>query len=143
MIRLLLQMAPPIVVFIVAIGAWELIVSLAGTPSYLLPKPSDVFVAAKDNWGNLLSSVSTTVLESVLGFAISVVLGIVSAILLSLSKLIEKSFYPYAIILQTIPVVAIAPIIVIWLGAGVNAIVMIAFVISFFPILSNTLIGLN
>lgn len=142
-IRLLLQMAPPIVVFIVAIGAWELIVSLAGTPSYLLPKPSDVFVAAKDNWGNLLSSVSTTVLESVLGFAISVVLGIVSAILLSLSKLIEKSFYPYAIILQTIPVVAIAPIIVIWLGAGVNAIVMIAFVISFFPILSNTLIGLN
>jgi NitT/TauT family transport system permease protein len=56
---------------------------------------------------------------------------------------VEKSVYPYAIILQTIPNVAIAPIIVIWFGAGQNAIVTIAFLISFFPILSNTLIGLN
>jgi NitT/TauT family transport system permease protein len=62
---------------------------------------------------------------------------------MSLSKTVEKSFYPYTIILQTLPIVAVAPIIVIWFGAGINAIVIISFLISFFPILSNTLTGLN
>lgn len=134
---------PTVLVFVVAIVAWELIVSAIGIPKYLLPKPSDVWQAASANSTNLLNSIWTTIVESVLGFGISVVLGIGTAILLALSKTIERSVYPYAIVLQTIPIVAIAPIIVIWIGAGMNAIVTITFIISFFPILSNTLIGLN
>lgn len=137
------RLFPPLIVFILFVGGWELIVRLLGIEPYILPKPSDIATAVQQNWTNLMNSVWTTIVESIIGFTLSVVLGIAFAILLAFSKLIEKSIYPYAIILQTIPIVAIAPIIVIWFGAGLNAIVMIVFLISFFPILSNTLIGLN
>lgn len=137
------NVVPPLVVFVLFAGGWELIVRLIGTPPYIMPKPSDIVTAAIENWSNLLVSVSRTIIASVAGFAASVVLGIALAIILALSKIVERSIYPYAIILQTIPVVAVAPIIVIWFGAGINAIVIISFLISFFPIFSNTLIGLN
>ncbi|MFB5759377.1 ABC transporter permease [Paenibacillus medicaginis] len=140
---LLKKIFPPLVVFVLFVGGWELIGRLAGMPPYILPKPADIAAAAMENSTNLITSVSTTIVEALIGFAMSTVLGIAIAILLALSKTVEKSVYPYAIILQTIPVVAIAPIIVIWFGAGINAIVIISFLISFFPILSNTLIGLN
>lgn len=134
---------PPIVAFVVVIGGWELFCRLADIKPYLLPKPTDIVQAASENAANLWTSVYTTITEAVIGFLLSVVLGVGFAILLASSKLIEKSVYPYAIVMQTIPIVAIAPIIVIWFGAGTNAIVIIAFLIGFFPMLSNTLIGLN
>lgn len=137
------KILPPLAVFVIFVGGWELLVQLLRIPPYLVPKPSDIVKAASDNASNLLTSVSTTVMEAVVGFLASVVIGTLMAILLALSKTIEKSVYPYAIILQTIPIVAVAPIIVIWFGAGLNAIVIISFIISFFPILSNTLIGLH
>ncbi|MEK8128774.1 ABC transporter permease [Paenibacillus filicis] len=137
------KVVPPLAVFILFVGLWEIVLRLTGTKAYLLPKPSDIVIAAAANGSNLIASVSTTIVEAVLGFLASVVLGVAFAILLALSKTVERSVYPYAIILQTIPIVAVAPIIVIWFGAGMNAIVVIAFLIGFFPILSNTLIGLN
>ena len=143
LIRKLKDMLPPLLVFIIFVGGWEFTALLMDIAPYLLPKPSDIVKAASENWSNLMVSVSTTVSEAVIGFLASLVLGILLAILLAMNKTIEKSVYPYAIILQTIPIVAVAPIIVIWFGAGFSAIVMISFLISFFPILSNTLIGLN
>lgn len=140
---MLRSLTPPLIAFIVFIGGWQAIVAMIGTPSYIFPKPSDIVMSASDNWSKLMVSVWTTIGEAVLGFLLSIVLGIGGAIVLALSKLIEKSVYPYAVILQTIPIVAIAPIIVIWFGAGMNAIIIIAFLIAFFPMLSNTLIGLN
>lgn len=137
------RVIPPLVVFVLFIAVWEIAIRMSGVKPYLFPKPSDIVRAAAENWHNLLISVRTTVAESVLGFAFSVILGVAFAIGLALSKTVERSVYPYAIILQTIPIVAVAPIIVIWCGAGMNAIVVIAFLIAFFPILSNTLIGLN
>ncbi|MGM0881564.1 MAG: ABC transporter permease [Bacillota bacterium] len=134
---------PPIVAFVIFIGGWELFCRLAEMKPYLLPKPSDIVRAASENAANLWVSVYTTITEAVLGFLLSVVLGVGFAIILASSKLVERSVYPYAIIMQTIPIVAIAPIIVIWFGAGINAIVIITFLIGFFPMLSNTLIGLN
>lgn len=134
---------PPVAAFIVFVGGWELICRWIGVKPYLLPKPSDIVRAASENASNLWVSVYTSITEAVLGFLLSIVLGVGFAILLASSKLVERSIYPYAIIMQTIPIVAIAPIIVIWFGAGMNAIVMIAFLIGFFPMLSNTLIGLN
>ncbi len=135
--------APPVAAFVIFIGGWELFCRLAGMKPYLLPKPSDIVRAASENASNLWVSVYTTITEAVIGFLLSIVLGVGFAILLASSKLIERSVYPYAIIMQTIPIVAVAPIIVIWFGAGMNAIVIIAFLIGFFPMLSNTLIGLN
>ncbi|MCY9661182.1 ABC transporter permease [Paenibacillus chondroitinus] len=140
---LLKHMLPPLVAFVVFIGGWELIAYLAKAPVYLVPKPSDIVAAALENKHALWVSVTTTTLEAVLGFFLSIIMGVAGAILLASSKWIEKSVYPYAIILQTIPIVAIAPLIVIWFDAGMNAIVIITFLIGFFPMLSNTLIGLN
>ncbi|GIP44957.1 ABC transporter permease [Paenibacillus sp. J45TS6] len=134
---------PPAIAFVVVVALWEMVTRMLGYAPYLLPKPSDIVLAAAENWSNLMTSVLTTVYESVLGFLLSIVIGVAGAVLLASSKIIEKAVYPYAIVLQTIPVVAIAPIIVIWFGAGVNSIVIIAFLIGFFPMISNTLIGLN
>jgi NitT/TauT family transport system permease protein len=133
----------PIVLFIVIVGGWELTLWAAQVPPYLFPKPSDIVKVTVTRWDNLTTSVATTIVEALIGFAVSVVLGVGVAVLMSLSKAVEKGFYPYTIILQTLPIVAVAPIIVIWFGAGINAIVIISFLISFFPILTNTLTGLN
>jgi NitT/TauT family transport system permease protein len=141
--QLLKRVLPPLAVFLLFVAVWEIALRLADVKPYLLPKPSDILQAAVQNRANLTVSVGTTVTEAILGFALSVFLGVAFAILLALSKMVERSVYPYAIVLQTIPIVAVAPIIVIWFGAGMNAIVIIAFLIAFFPILSNTLIGLN
>jgi NitT/TauT family transport system permease protein len=137
------KILPPVIAMILVIVLWQLIVTLIGTPHYIFPKPTDIFYAAVKNWSNLSSALVTTIISAVSGFILSVIGGIGVAVLMASSKLAERSFYPYAIILQTIPVVAIAPIIVIWFGSGMNAIVIIAFTIGFFPMLSNTLIGLN
>lgn len=141
--RLAAKLLPPIAAFIVVAGGWEIFAMLMGMPPYLLPKPSDIVKAGAENFHGLTVSVGTTLFEAVIGFLLSIVFGVSGAILLATSKIIEKSVYPYAIVLQTIPIVAVAPIIVIWFGAGINAIVIIAFLIGFFPMLSNTLIGLN
>lgn len=125
------------------VGLWQLIVAQADIPPYMLPKPSDIALSVGDNWRSLLGSVYTTALETVIGFLLSVVGGVVGAIVLASSKVVERSVYPYAIVLQTIPIVAVAPIIVIWFDAGLRSIVIIAFLIGFCPMLSNTLIGLN
>jgi len=137
------NLLPPVIAFILFFGIWQLGVQLAGIPPYLLPKPTDIAVAAIDNYHLLLTSLWTTTVEAVLGFLLSIIVGVAGAILLAASKTIERGVYPYAIILQTIPIVAIAPIIVIWVGAGTQAVVAITFLVSFFPMLSNTLIGLN
>lgn len=134
---------PPVAAFVIVVGLWEVIGRQFNLPIYLLPKPSDIVQAASDNWSSLSSALVTTTIETIIGFIFSVVLGVGAAILLASSKLVERSVYPYAIVLQTIPIIAIAPIIVIWFGAGINAIVFITFLIGFFPMLSNTLIGLN
>lgn len=141
--RLRSGLLPPLLAFILFIAGWQFILQLLGTPVFLLPKPTDVFAAVLDNGADLWHAALTTALESVLGFVLSLVIGVAGAILLASSRIIERSVYPYAIVLQTIPIVAIVPIIVIWLGPGFNAIVTIAFLIGFFPMLSNTLIGLH
>ncbi|MDT8858711.1 ABC transporter permease [Alkalihalobacillus sp. MEB130] len=137
------KVLPPVVALLSFIVFWQVAVTLLGTPHYILPKPTDIFDAAVKNWSNLSAALLTTIYSAVSGFILSVIGGIGVAVLMASSKMVERSFYPYAIILQTIPVVAIAPIIVIWFGSGMNAIVIIAFTIGFFPMLSNTLIGLN
>ncbi|MGP6149488.1 ABC transporter permease [Priestia flexa] len=134
---------PPVIVFMLFMLFWQFGTQLLQIPPYLLPKPMDIVEAAVMNWSNLSGAVIRTITESMLGFMFSVIGGVVGALLMSSSKLLERSLYPYAILLQTIPIVAIAPIIVIWFGSGMNAIVIIAFTIGFFPMLSNTLIGLN
>lgn len=137
------QTGLPLVVLAIFLGSWQLFTIVADIPHYILPAPTDIYSATIANYENLLAAVWRTITSAVMGFALSVVFGIAGAIILASSKWVEKAFYPYVVLLQTIPIIAIAPIVVIWFGAGTNAIVIIAFLIGFFPMLSNTLVGLH
>lgn len=133
----------PVIALIAFLSLWQLLPTLLDIKPFILPKPTDVVQAAITDWHILWPAIQITVLESVIGFLLSAIIGIAISILLASSKVLEVSIYPYAIILQTIPVVAVAPIVVIWFGAGFNSIVIISFLIGFFPVISNTLMGLN
>ena len=133
----------PILALVIFLSLWQFIPTLLEIKPFILPKPTDVIAAAVKDWHLLWPAMQITIFESVIGFILSAVVGIGISILLASSRVVEISLYPYAVILQTIPIVAIAPIVVIWFGSGFNSIVIISFLIGFFPIVSNTLMGLN
>jgi NitT/TauT family transport system permease protein len=134
---------PPIGAFVVFVVVWQAAVGLLGVPRYLLPAPTEIVAAWVENRATLLGALTSTFMSALLGFGMSIVVGMAAALVMAQSKLLERSLYPYAIMLQTIPIVAIAPLIVIWVGAGMPAVVIIAFLISLFPIISNTTAGLT
>ncbi|MCM3389171.1 ABC transporter permease [Ureibacillus chungkukjangi] len=133
----------PILALVIFLSLWQFIPTLLDIKPFILPKPTDIVAAAIKDWHLLWPAMQITIFESVIGFILSAVVGIGISVLLASSRVLEISLYPYAVILQTIPIVAIAPIIVIWFGSGFNSIVIISFLIGFFPIVSNTLMGLN
>lgn len=138
-----IKLLGPILALIIFLSLWQFVPIMLDIKPFILPKPTDVVEAAIDNWHLLWPAMQVTIFESVIGFLLSAVVGIGISILLASSRVLEISLYPYAVILQTIPVVAIAPIVVIWFGSGFNSIVIISFLIGFFPVVSNTLMGLN
>jgi NitT/TauT family transport system permease protein len=134
---------PPAVVFVLFLLVWQGAVTALGVPAYLLPGPWRIGETALNRWRDLAEATAATFESAVLAFGLAVVVGTLVALAMSQSKLLERSIYPYAIMLQTIPVVAIAPLIVIWLGAGMPAVVCIGFIIAVFPVISNTTVGLT
>jgi NitT/TauT family transport system permease protein len=133
----------PFAVLCLFIAGWALISSTvyAGR-NYLVPTPWQAVRAAVDNAALLADATRITLVESVLGFAIAIVLGMGVATLMSQAKWLERSLYPYAIMLQTVPIVAVAPIIVLWFKYGTTSVVIVSVMIAVFPILNNTLLGL-
>jgi NitT/TauT family transport system permease protein len=111
-------------------------------PRFLLPAPTDVVEAWIENRQTLVVALISTFASALTGFVMAIVVGTLVALAMSQSKLLERSIFPYAVLLQTIPIVAIAPLIVIWFGAGMPAVVVISFLISLFPIITNTTAGL-
>lgn len=137
------QVLPPLMVLVISISAWWLIsATIYADKNYLLPRPMQVVHAALENPGLLWQGFRITLVEATLGFGLAITVGLLSAIVMSLSKPLERSFYPYAVLLQTVPVIAIAPIIVLWFGYNQRAVIVIAFMIAVFPILNNSLLGL-
>ena len=128
--------------FIVLIITWETVCKVFQIQRFLLPAPTDVVEAWIENRESLLGALLSTFLSALIGFGAAIVVGMSIALLMSQSKILERSIFPYAVLLQTIPIVAIAPLIVIWFGAGMPAVVVIAFLISLFPIITNTTAGL-
>lgn len=140
----------PLGVGLLFLVIWQLGVSLTDTPSYLLPGPLLILRTLFQEWSVLFPSLLVTLNITVMAFLGAVVSGLAIAILFTQSKWIERSFFPYAVILQTTPIVAIAPLIILWvrrLVPGENAtfvsLVICAWIVAFFPILSNTTLGLN
>ncbi|MGA9597159.1 MAG: ABC transporter permease [Acidimicrobiia bacterium] len=132
-----------VVAFFIIATIWHFALVWSGTESYIFPKPMDVLEAGFENRSLLIQSAWRTAQAATTGLVVAVIGGVLAAIVLHSSRLIERSLLPYAVLLQTTPIVAIAPVIVIWMGPGINSIAIIAFIISFFPMLSNTLVGLH
>jgi NitT/TauT family transport system permease protein len=141
----ILRYATPVLLGIVVLGIWEFVVRHFDVPPYVLPAPSAVGGAFVENFSSLMASLWTTLRVTLQSFALAVAGGVALAILFSQNKAIENALYPYAVVLQVTPVVAIAPLILIWVGfERINlALVIIAFIVAFFPILSNTTLGLR
>lgn len=135
---------PPLMVGILAIAFWDIAVRVTNTPPYLLPGPGLVARTLIEEWPSLFPSMLITVQITVVAFVMAVVSGLLIAVLFTQSKWIERSFFPYAVILQTTPIVAIAPLIIIWFKNNTfMALVTCAWIVAFFPIVSNTTLGLK
>jgi len=139
---LLLRILLPGVVLAAGIAAWELVVRVNDIPPYVLPAPSVVFQTLAGDWAVLSQSLLTTLLTTLQGFLAAAVGGIGLALLFNQSKWLEYSLFPYAVILQVTPVIAIAPLLLIYLPQQ-TAVVACAWIVAFFPVLSNTTLGLN
>ncbi|MBC6479833.1 MAG: ABC transporter permease [Hormoscilla sp. GM7CHS1pb] len=139
-----LDVIAPVVVGIIALLIWEIGVRVSGIPYYLLPSPSLVLQTLISDWNELFASLLITLKITLVAFIVAAISGLAIAILFAQSKWIERSFFPYAVILQTMPIVAIAPLIIIWLRDNTfGALVLCAWIVAFFPIVSNTTLGLN
>lgn len=134
----------PIAVGIMALAMWDIFVRVTGLPPYLLPGPLLVLQTLVRDWNELLASLLVTLQITIVAFVAAAISGLLISILFTQSKWIEKSLFPYAVILQTTPIVAIAPLIIIWLKNNTfAALVVCAWIVAFFPIVSNTTLGLN
>lgn len=134
---------PPLLVFVLFIGVWSLLsVTVYSDRHYLLPTPWDVLSSGWESRSELLTATRITFVEAAAGFGVAIVVGMSFAILMSQAKVLERSLYPYAVMLQTVPIVAVAPVIVLWFGYNQRSVIVVAFMIAVFPILNNTLLGL-
>jgi NitT/TauT family transport system permease protein len=135
---------PVVLVAVIAIAVWYLLTeTVYKGKGYLVPSPQEVAGAVGENATVLLFASLTTLKEATLGYLLAIVGGISFAAVLSQSKLLERSIYPYAVLLQTVPVVAIAPLIVLWFGYNDLSVIIISLIMSLFPIVNNTLLGLR
>ena len=135
----------PLALGIAVLGLWEYLVHVYDVPPYVLPAPSAAWTAFIENFSSLMASLWTTLSITWISFGVALSCGLCLAVLFSQSRLLDMALMPYAIVLQVMPVVSIAPLIIIWVGFDRIdlALVIIATIVGFFPILSNALLGLQ
>lgn len=141
--RTLDAVLPPLATLIVAVAGWEALVRALAIPAFLVPPPSAVFRAMIAERALLVDALGTTAQGALSGYGLSVSLGALAGLTLSLSRRLERGVYPYTIFLQTVPIVAIAPLLVLWFGVGLRAVAVSAFIVSVFPVIAATLAGLK
>ena len=124
-------------------AAWEAAARLGGISPFLLPAPSEVLITTVTQFPLLAHMSVVTAAEFLLGFALGVLIGLPLGALIVYAKPVELAFYPLLVAFQTIPKAAVAPIFIVWLGTGITSKVLIAFAISFFPIVIDTVVGLR
>ena len=133
----------PVVVLALALYAWDRIVVINQIPHYILPGPGLVFETLIKDWAMLFEALLVTLQITLLALAVAVIGGVGLAVLFTQSRLVEMSFYPFAVILQVTPIVAIAPLIFIYVDSRIAGLLLCAWLVAFFPVLSNTTLGLN
>jgi NitT/TauT family transport system permease protein len=129
-------------VFAALIVLWQLILWVFHVPRFMLPSPWAVVRAVSARFPSLWNSLAITAEESAGGLVASVAVGVLLSLLFAQWRWVRKMLYPYTLLLQTVPIIAIAPLILMWVGAGIPAVTLIAFIISLAPIIANTTQGL-
>jgi len=134
----------PVAIGVFALLAWELIVRWQNIPPYILPGPVVIIQTLIADWPTLSASLGVTLKIAVAALAGAVLAGVALSVLFTQSRWLEMSLFPYAVVLQVTPIVAIAPLIIIWTNNNIPlALFICAWIVAFFPILSNTILGLN
>ena len=133
----------PIVALIIIFIIWEFLVNLFSIQLYILPAPTDIFLSLNDNLSELLLATLNTLKITLFAFLIATLIAMGLAIIFSLSKILEISLYPITVIFQVTPVVAIAPLIIIWVGLdnAEMATLILLVIVAFFPVVANTNLG--
>lgn len=133
----------PVVVMIAAIWFWDRLVVWNNIPHFILPRPGLVLQTLISDWPLLFNALLVTLQITMMALAVAVIGGVGLAVLFTQSRLVEMSFYPYAVIMQVTPVVAIAPLIFIYVDNRTAGLLLCAWLVAFFPVLANTTLGLN
>jgi NitT/TauT family transport system permease protein len=139
---LLTRLVPALAPLVLIAGLAEIVVRQGIVKAYLLPPPSAVMQVMVTDWRELLGALLKTSAGALIGFVMSTLAGIAIAVFLSSSAVIQRAFYPYAVFFQTVPIIAIAPLLVIWFGYGMRTVIASAFLVSIFPVVANTLTGI-
>jgi ABC-type nitrate/sulfonate/bicarbonate transport system permease component len=133
----------PLLAILCLIAIWEASVKLSNTPDYILPAPSSVVKVFISTWNLLLQHTWVTIFEALSGFCISIAGGLVLAFVMDRWNTLKRILYPIMVISQTIPIIALAPVILVWLGVGIEPKIVIVVLVCFFPICVNTAEGLH
>jgi NitT/TauT family transport system permease protein len=141
--RLIRIVLPPIAALVVGVALWQLIIIAFAIPAYMLPGPATVVSTLVHEAGTMVQPTLVTVEEAYLGFLIAAAVGFLSGLIMARWNLVERSLYPYLVLVQTIPIVAIAPLLVVWFGPGMATNMLVAAMIALFPVAANTLQGLK
>lgn len=131
----------PIVSLVLVILLWQVIVDVKKVPAYIVPSPINIVKTLASDFSTIMDNTKVTIYESVVGFAISIALSFVLAILMDSFKIIRKSLYPILVISQTIPTIAIAPLFIIWFGFGSMPKIIVVIITCFFPIVISLIDG--
>jgi NitT/TauT family transport system permease protein len=137
----LTERLPPLLIGLAILAAWEIAVRAFRVPRYILPGPLPILESLWNDAPLLLRSLWITLEITFAALALAVAGGVALAFVMTLSTWLERSLYPYAVIAQVTPIVAIAPLIIIWIDNAFLALVVCAWIVAFFPILSNTIAG--
>jgi NitT/TauT family transport system permease protein len=133
----------PAAVAVVLLGLWQGLVTVFEVPVFLVPSPLRVAQALREDAGLLFAALLNTLQVTLLALACATVLGVVIAFAFVQSRAIETAFFPYAVLLQVTPIVAIAPLIIIWVQDATTSLVICATLVALFPIIANTTLGLR
>lgn len=134
---------PAILVLLVAAILWEFIIRITNTPIWILPAPSQIIRALLKERNLLLEHTMITLFEAFIGFILALIVAFVLAIIISNSNFFKRGFYPILVTSQTIPIIALAPLFIIWFGFGILPKVIVVALVAFFPIVVNFVDGLN
>jgi len=139
----LTRILAPLLLGVAVLIGWEALVALREIPPYILPGPSRIARSLIADWDTLAAALAVTLSITAMALAAAVGLGVLLAVLFAQSRWLETALFPYAIVLQVTPVVAIAPLVIIWAQDVTLALLICAWIVAFFPILANTTVGLN